>query len=260
MKKQLVKLLGAALAITAFSLSGDTVAKTDLQLIKQSLAGVRIAELPAAAADLVKNHSARDANYAAAVVRAALERNPASAPTVVGAVARVAPETAAPIALAAAKQERRMVLSIAKAAAAAAPEEAGAILTELCRAFPQDYHRITIAIAQGAPGADKELLAALERALPAIKPYLVMAARHAAPDATVIQIVQRADPAIRHDANLNNVSVGSFVTSEGEHQVSVVAPPVVGPPFTAPSGTPTELNRTDTILVVPGQGRNYSQP
>jgi hypothetical protein len=119
MKRQML-----VFALAAGVFAPSTLAVTDAQLkaIKRSVNEVAVAELPAKAAQLVTEAPKEDREaVAVTVVRAAIRKSRSSAPLIVSAVSKAAPEVAAPVSRVAAEMESGQSSSIAAAAVSAAP-------------------------------------------------------------------------------------------------------------------------------------------
>lgn len=119
MKRQLIMV-----ALAAAMAAPSAFAITDAQLsgIKKSMIGVPVPELPAKAAELVKQAAKEDREaVAVAAVRAAIYKSRPSAPLVVAAVSKAAPEVAGPASRVAAEMEAGQSESISIAASGAAP-------------------------------------------------------------------------------------------------------------------------------------------
>jgi hypothetical protein len=107
---------------------------------RDTLKSVPAAELPAKAADMVKQAKERDwGSRTVAVVKDTAAINPAALTAVVAAIAKAVPEMAAIAAETAAIEQPKQAAAVAKAAAAAAPAKAGKITAAVCRAAPNDY-------------------------------------------------------------------------------------------------------------------------
>jgi hypothetical protein len=130
----------AILAISAWCMAVLPVnAKDPTQALayKQVLSACPAAELPAKAASLVKKAKSADQKTTTIkVVKTAVAINPASAPAIVGAVARAVPSVAAIAASTAAAEQPKQAAAIAKAAAAAAPDKAKEIQVAVVGAVP----------------------------------------------------------------------------------------------------------------------------
>jgi hypothetical protein len=129
MKRQLV-MVALAAAIAAPS----ALAVTDAQLkaIKKNINGVPVPELPAKAAELVTQASKEDREtVAVTVVRAAIHKSRPSAPLVVAAVSKAAPEVASPVSRVAAELESGQADSISAAAVGAAPQSKSQIVNSV---------------------------------------------------------------------------------------------------------------------------------
>lgn len=112
------------IALAAGVFAPSTLAVTDAQLktIKRSVNEVAVAELPAKAAQLVTEAPKEDREAVAiTVVRTAIRKSRSSAPLIVSAVSKAAPEVAAPVSRVAAEMESGQSSSIAAAAVSAAP-------------------------------------------------------------------------------------------------------------------------------------------
>ena len=213
---------------------------------QSALEGVPAAELPAKAADMVKQVKARDwANTTVGVTKSAVTINPAAAPAVVGAIARSVPDMAAVAAGTAAAEQPKQAAAIAKAAAAAAPAKAGKIAAAVCRAVPNDYKAIATAVAQAVPGSSKEVLQAVASAVPELKPGLEKAlASYTGGTMNVAAVLDQAS------ASKDGSGISSGPPPRG---------PTVGPPFIPLSGTPASISPA-TSGQVPTGGRDYAHP
>lgn len=112
------------LALLATLAAPSVFAATTAQLkaIKKTLNAVPVPELAAKAAELVEESSKEDRETVAiTVVRAAIHKSRSSAPLVVAAISKVAPEVAGPVSRIAAEMEAGQSASIAAAATSAAP-------------------------------------------------------------------------------------------------------------------------------------------
>jgi hypothetical protein len=129
MKRQmLVFALAAAVAVP----SAFAVTDAQLKAIKKSLNAVAVPELPAKAAELVTKAAKEDREVVAVtVVRTAIRKSRPSAPLVVSAVSKVAPEVAAPVSRVAAEMEAAQSESIASAAIGAAPHAKNDIVSSV---------------------------------------------------------------------------------------------------------------------------------
>lgn len=202
---------------------------------KKVLSSAPAAELPAKAAELVKQAKAGDLTTTTiSVVKAALQINPAAAPSIVGAIARAVPEMASVAAATAAAEQPKQASVIAMAAATAAPSQVGKIVSAVCRAVPSEYQNIAISVARVAPTANKEILNAVAAAIPVLKPS-IDAALAGNPDGAVRPIILEA---------------GVAAGARG---------PAVGPPYIPLSTTPGNVNPGDTGTV-PAGGRSYAAP
>ena len=161
------------LRTVCFVVSSVATADTlDRSAITEAMKRVPAAELPACAAELLKNCSAQETTVVSNVVSAAIKINPAATPLVVGAVARGAPESAALAAQVAALQQPEQIQSIARAAAGVVPARAGEIVAALLHANTNAYRDVALSAARVAPAASIKILHAIAEVRPDLKPYL----------------------------------------------------------------------------------------
>ena len=159
--------LVAALGLT-YTASASENAMDASSMSKLSTATA--AELPAQAAELVKQAPAKNLSQTTiTVVIAAVGLNPAAAPAIVGSIAHSSPDMAGTAAATAVTLVPNQAVAIAKAAAAAAPTQVGAIVEAICKVLPQGYKSIALAVADVVPGADKEILKGIALAIPALE-------------------------------------------------------------------------------------------
>ena len=152
--------------LTAF----NSFAKDASKSLKKTLSSVPAAELPAKAAQLVKDTKPYDQEVTTInVVKVTVGMNPAAASAIVGAIARAVVPMAPVAAGTAAEEQPKQACAIAKAAAAAAPSQAGPIVLAVCKAAPNDYRCIAIAVSQAAPGSREDILRAVEYARPELE-------------------------------------------------------------------------------------------
>ncbi len=132
------KNLRAGVLVVAL-LAGSTSATfaltaTQVKAIKQAVSSVRVPEMPAKAAELVKAADENDrVEVAVTAVKAIIFKHKAAAPVVVAAVCKVAPEVAAAVTLAASELAPDQARVIAKAAMTAAPTQQAAVTKVLQR-------------------------------------------------------------------------------------------------------------------------------
>ena len=233
------------------------------EAIRETLSRVPAAEFPAQAAELIKQVKGREQPAVTVqVVKTALELNPAAAPAVVGAICRAVPETAAVAAGTAAEQQPKQASLIARAAAAAAPAKVGKIVAAVCKAVPNDYQNIALAVAEVVPGAGKEILEAIASAIPGIKTIVsqVLLAEGGSVR-SVAYALNQINVARQSKAGLPEASPISSAPSSGPAGGTIIAArgPAVGPPYIPLSGTPSNVNPTNTGTVPTG-GRGYAAP
>jgi len=235
---------------------------TELDLAKKELRAVPTAEIPAKAAQLCAQTKPNSAT-AEAVVIAAVELRPAAVVAVVSAISRQNSELAPEVAARAATLRTKEVAAIARAAAGAAPTQAAKIVYAICKALPTKYNVVATAVAQEVPSASKEILAAVGAAVPGVKMF-VDRANASEKDSSVTSVMTQTDSLVQAAAKAGNSTPEKVITAitptPSGPAFAALPPPALGPPFTPLSGTPSELNRTNTAEIPPGGGRNYSGP
>jgi len=230
-----------ALLLGSDVLADNAVKSSDLTT---TLKKVPAPEMPARAAALVKaaGKIEREATTVQ-VVKAAVAINPASAPSIVGAIAREVPASAATAAAVAAAYQPLQASAIAKAAAAAAPEQAAAIVVAVCRAVPNQFRNVAVAVSQVVPQSSKQILEAIAIAIPELKSSMEKALASFSGGMTVASTLEKAAPGT---TTPDSVFAG-FRGPAG-------APPTVGLPGTAGNSHP------GTSGEQPPGGRNYAAP
>jgi hypothetical protein len=224
----------------------------EIDALKKAFQSVRAPELPARAAQIVSQTKPDEQEQKAeAVLRAALSVRPASGPAVVGAISRSVPAVAPLLAVIGVEVQPKMAGPIIKAAATAAPDQAGKIVYRISKEFPKQYRIAALAAAEGAPKAAPEILAALGSALPNLKPAIEAAlAGQPSGQVSVPAVLAAVEPASQ--PNRRDILAAQALTPQ--------PPPIVGEPFTPGGGTPGEIKRSQTVIVTPGSGRDYSKP
>jgi hypothetical protein len=240
--KTIVTTLSLALIIAFSGFAKNT--DGDLQITK-SLMAVPAAEMPATAAQLVKQ-AVPDARSATtvAVVKGAIALRPTAAALVVAAISKAVPEMASIAASTAAGLQPGQVTAIAKAAAAAAPAQAGRIVFAVCREVPTDYRKVALGVSEAVPNANKEILASVGAAVPSLKPAIDQAS------------------SIYAGASVSPVSVLDRVSTLSDlRPVSLATPrsPVVLPPYNPLPGPVVNMT-PNSGQTVPEGGRNYTAP
>ena len=232
--------------------------------------GVRVTEIAREAAKLITAEQA-DARIAATAdaVTAAVSVSSPSAPLVVGALSKAAPETAATAAGTALKLEPKPVSMITKAAVSAAPDQIAAIVGSMCKAQPTAFYKIGVSAAEAAPKASDKVLPAITTALPALKPLVARAQADfvaAKRPASLALVLKHTENLLAALSGSTKESTESLLTKESEATMatkigSLAAgpPPVLLPPFVPGGGTPGEINTGDTP-VTSSSGRVYSPP
>src|SRR5215471_18981206 len=151
--------LGLALSSTSVMYADQATA------LKETLSSVALSDLPAQAAKLVTEAKAKEQkSVTIAVVRAAVERDPAAAPLIVSAVAKAVPAVASVAAATAAAMVPNQARAIAKAAAAAAPSQAKEIVLAIYKELHGSYAAVAIGASEGAPASSQQILALIPKA------------------------------------------------------------------------------------------------
>jgi hypothetical protein len=253
MKPIAVALLSVALLAAGSSFGKDT---PQANSFNEVLAAVPAAELPAKAADLVAQAKARERQATTvSVVKSAVAMNPASAPAIVGAIARAVPDMASVAAGVAAATQPKQAAAIAKAAAAAAPSKVAKIVAAVCRAVPNEYRNIALAVAQAVPEAGKEIVNGVAAALPGMQ--AAIEATLAGHGGNVVSVPDTLDQASRVFAA--SAAPATTVSAPSLGLNPMVRGPATGPPYHSPSGTPTNVTPGGSGEVPEG-GRNYAAP
>lgn len=205
-------------------------------------------EMPARAAALVKSATKieREARTVQ-VVKAAVAINPASAPSIVGAIAREVPASAATAAAVAAAYQPAQASAIAQAAASAAPEQAAAIVVKVCRVVPNQYRNVAVAVARAVPQSSRQILEAVAIALPELKDSMEKALAGYSGGMSVASALEKVAPA---NPTASVQPDGMFTGFRG---------PAGSPPGVLLSGTATNSNPATSGEQPPG-GRNYAAP
>ena len=247
--KRIISIVLTVAFVVGCNSFGKDVPKANL--FKETLAAVPAAELPAKSADLVLQAKARARRTVTVnVVKAAVGINPAAAPAIVGAIARVVPEMASVAAGTAAAEQPKQASAIAKAAAAAAPSNAGEIVMAVCREVPNAYQEIAVAVSQALPDASKEIVDGVGLGVPHLKrPIEKAMAGYSGNVPSVADTLSQAEKISQAQRTFPTVLGGG----------SMARGPVVAPPYIPLSQTPTNVT-PGTSGEVPTGGRNYAQP
>jgi hypothetical protein len=284
----------AALAVmAAASFNWTSSAKDSPQLadVEQSLSGIATPELPVSAANLVSQSKAGEQeSVTMLVLQTVSEINPASIPTVVGAIGHSTPAMASVAAANAVTLQPKQTVLITRAAVGAAPDHAGEIVSAILGKLPAQYAVVAATAAEVAPARGQDILNAVMGAVPSLKPYIEKAGATTAtasgnvPVLTILNqsaIMARRDqtdtmpvafstPAPLVVASASSVSSPASVSTSSSTSTSVSTPaPVVkryiqplvtiGPPPVPLTAAPVEIDPTNTVAQTPG-GRNYSSP
>ena len=235
------------LAVTANILAADA---TPTPNYKQVLSSVSVLEMPAKAAELVKDAPAKTREIVtSAVVRNAAGLKPTALPAVVGAIAKSSPEMAATAAAVATSVQPKLAVDVSKAAAASAPSQAAAIVAAVCKVLPANYHNVAVVVAQIAPDAASGILAAVGSSIPKLQPF-----------------IQQASAGGTGAINVGSILTQAEILASGTPVASItptapaVRPPTINPPYNPlPPGTPGTGSVTNSGVVPPG-GRDYEAP
>ena len=213
---------------------------------RQLLETVPALELPAKAAELVKQAESRHrATTAASVTKEAVTLNPPAAPGVVSAIAKAVPELAATVAGTATTEQPKQATAIAEAAATAAPLKAGKIVVEVCRAAPSEYRSVAIVAAQTNPGSAKEPVGTVASVIPNLQAGVKKALTNYSD--TSISVAAVLDAAVFSEADT----------------VTGMGPSSFGSTFALPFIPRSETVKTippDTSGDVPTGGREIAEP
>jgi hypothetical protein len=129
MKRQIMIV---AMAAALVSPSVFAVSNAQLKSAKKTISSVPVLELPAKAAELVTQAAKEDREaIAVTVTRAAISKSRSSAPQIVAAISKAAPDVAAPVARIAAEMETAQSATIQAAAIGAAPQARAEIVSSV---------------------------------------------------------------------------------------------------------------------------------
>jgi hypothetical protein len=132
--KQLVTIAVFTAAVALVAPSANAITAAQKKAVKKAITGVPVPEMPAKAAELVKDASKEDREgVAVEAVRAAIYKSRTSAPVVVSAIVKAAPELAATVTQVASEIEHTQAGYIAGAAISAAPASKAEIMTSANR-------------------------------------------------------------------------------------------------------------------------------
>ncbi len=240
--------ISLTLALASQATAADTLVPNPALV---TLTKATVAELPAKAAELVAQASAKNLKQATVdAVKAAVGLNPAAAPAIVGSVAQSKPAAASIAAATAAALVPNQAANIARAAAAAAPDQAGAIVEAVCRVLPSAYQEIATAVAETVPSAGKQILAGLAAALPQLKGLIDQSvASFEGKNFTVSAVLSQV-------ARSEGSAGIAALTTTAPALASRVA---VGAPVVTPSTTPL-VQPPSGGQTPPRGGRGYSAP
>jgi hypothetical protein len=207
---------------------------------------VPAAELPAMSAALVKASVPQHrCALATNVVRVAVRIHAAAAAAIVGAVARVAPETTAVVSSTAAAEQPECAAAIVRAAIGAVPDRAVEVITHVCAVTPNDYHIVALAAEQAIPSARKDILRAIGVAIVDLKSYI---------DAELSKYRQETVPSV--DYCLERAELARIRASSSDRTGMGAAVPQGRPVIPPGQGGPKPPKGNAD----PPGGRNYARP
>lgn len=260
----LAGLLALSLPLAAEPASYDSLQK--------DFAAVRTLELPARVASAVSAAAPGDRQAVTRdAVRAGLTVSPASAPMIVGAVARANPNSAADAAASAASLQPKETAKVVRAAIGAAPSQVESIVTALVRAKPSTFYTVGMNASDVAPKSSESIATAIASASPALKTLIAVANPTGTPIKTPValgNLLKRvngmvailtkpgnADTLLASD--LTSEMTAKLPTSMGALAESI---PTVGPPYTDGSPTPGEIPAQTGTFEAPVRPPVYSSP
>jgi hypothetical protein len=130
--KQLVTTAAFMVAISLACPSAFAITSAQAKAVKKAVTSVSLPEMPAKAAELVKNAAKADREaVAVTATRAAIYKSRSSAPQVVAAISKIAPDLAPAVARAASEMESNQAGLIARAASSAAPSAKAEIFSSV---------------------------------------------------------------------------------------------------------------------------------
>lgn len=225
--------------------------------------GVAVTEIPAQAAQLVKQATASQREQIAqTIIAEALSQKSTMAAAVVSAIAKGSPDVAAASAVAAAAQQPKQIGQIAKAAVSAAPEQVSKIVSALSQKFPTQYNLIALAAFEAAPKSGSEILAAVGSAVPTVKGFIARATSSSLPG-----VIAETQTMLQVAAQVAKVSPeqligGSTVVASGLPSYSPVAlpPSTIGAPYQPNSHAPDVISASGLGVVPNPTPRTYSGP
>jgi len=165
------------------------------------------------------------AKAAQAVTEAKVDERDSVALAVIVAAAQVKPAALVPVVSAVIRVVPELAADIASTAVAQQPKQAGAITQAAVAAAPSQADKIVRAVAAAQP-------------LPSSKVAETASMPPSGPPVVLPLVLPSGPPT----------------------PMPLAGPPVVGGPFTGLPETPTDINRTNTVVVPPGGGRDYSSP
>lgn len=262
-----MKTFNLSLAALATMLTLPTLAdESRINDLKSQFSKLRVTELPRAAAQAVQS----EPGAASDVVAAAVGVNGASAPLIVGSVAKATPQSAAASSSAAVALQPKLAGPIAKAAVSASPSDATAIVSAMCKARPTAFYAIGVSAGEAAPKSADKILLGITEGAPGSKPLVARAqadfakAKRTATLALLLKHTESYVTALSGKLNQSPEVLlagnGAVVSAGLASAAFDIPPPVQGPPFVPGGGTPGEITPIPGTVEVPPTGRNYSAP
>jgi hypothetical protein len=168
-KTLFVAALLAALATFGVS-SAQALSASRAAAIKKAVANVPAAELAAKAASIVaSSDSAEREEVAVETLRVIVSKKPSLAPSVVGAIAEIFPESSATVAAEATVLSSEQASEIVKAATSAAPHQATKIASAVAKAAPKSAVKVTRTAVTLVPSAADQIVENVVTTLPSFR-------------------------------------------------------------------------------------------
>ena len=157
-KTLFVAALLAALATFGVS-SAQALSASRVAAIKKAVANVPAPELAAKAASIVANaESAEREEVAVEAVRAIVSKKPSLAPSIVGAISKIYPESSAKVAAEATTLSNEQAGEVVKAATSAAPRQADRIAGAVAKVAPNSAVKVTRTAVHLVPTAADDIV------------------------------------------------------------------------------------------------------
>jgi hypothetical protein len=171
-KTLFVAALLAALATFGVS-SAQALSASRAAAIKKAVANVPAAELAATAASIVATADATEREEVAVeTLRVIVSKKPSLAPSVVGAIAKIFPESSATIAAEATVLSNEQASEIVKAATSAAPRHANKIAGAVAKVSPKSATKVTRTAVSLVPSAANQIVENVVTTVPSFRQEL----------------------------------------------------------------------------------------